>query len=182
MKEQVKLTKWNFGVVLNDAVKYVTAVISTDTIKTKCHNTNSLYITTKRTEIKETIRQDGNNGKTTSLTFRKNLQILYMLFRNQLKDDPLNRLHSKSQSAFTCSKLTIETLEQVVKYVQSYQSRHQNHVIFHIFQTLLQCLDELEKFICLDELGIFTCSSEHILHFVLVFLTTPLASFQVFYG
>ena len=56
MKEQVKLTKWNFGVVLNDAVKYVTAVISTDTIKTKCHNTNSLYITTKRTEIKETIR------------------------------------------------------------------------------------------------------------------------------
>ena len=78
-----------------------------------------------------------NNGKTTSLTFRKNLQILYMLFRNQLKDDPLNRLHSKSQSAFTCSKLTIETLEQVVKYVQSYQSRHQNHVIFHIFQTLL---------------------------------------------
>ena len=26
-----------------------------------------------------------------------------------------------SQPAFTCSKLTIETLEQVVKYVRSYQ-------------------------------------------------------------
>ena len=32
------------------------------------------------------------------------------------KDDP-----RKSQPAFTCSKLTIETLEQGVKYVQSLQ-------------------------------------------------------------
>ena len=71
MKEQVKLTKWNFGVVLNDAVKYVTAVISTDTIKTKCHNTNSLYITTKRTEIKETIRQDGTTEKQQALHLEK---------------------------------------------------------------------------------------------------------------
>ena len=31
-----------------------------------------------------------------------------------------------AQSTFTCSKLTIEVLEQDVKYVQSYQKRHQN--------------------------------------------------------
>ena len=30
------------------------------------------------------------------------------------------------QPAFTCSKLTLETLEQGVKYVQSQQERHQN--------------------------------------------------------
>ena len=31
----------------------------------------------------------------------------------------LSRQHQISQPAFTCSKLTIETLEQGVKYVQS---------------------------------------------------------------
>ena len=31
-----------------------------------------------------------------------------------------------TQSAFTCSKLTIETVEQDVKYVQSLQESHQN--------------------------------------------------------
>ena len=63
MKEQVKLTKWNFGAVLNDVVKCVTAIISTDTINIKCQNTNSLYMTMKPTEIKETVSQGGNNKK-----------------------------------------------------------------------------------------------------------------------
>ena len=31
-----------------------------------------------------------------------------------------------TQPVFTCSKLTIETLEQVVKYFQSQHQRHQN--------------------------------------------------------
>ena len=34
-----------------------------------------------------------------------------------------------TQPAFTCSKFTIETLEQGVKYVQSQQQRHQNDTI-----------------------------------------------------
>ena len=54
MKERVKLTKWNFGAVLNDVMKYITAVTGTETIKIKCQNTNSLYRTMKPTEIKET--------------------------------------------------------------------------------------------------------------------------------
>ena len=54
MKEQVKLTQWNFGVVLNVVVKYVNAIVNTDKIKIKCHNTNSLCITMKPTEIKGT--------------------------------------------------------------------------------------------------------------------------------
>ena len=63
MKEQVKLTQWNFGVVLNVVVKYVNAIVNTDKIKIKCHNTNSLCITMKPTEIKETASQGENNGK-----------------------------------------------------------------------------------------------------------------------
>ena len=63
MKEQVKLTQWNFGVVLNVVVKYVSAIVNTDKIKIKCHNTNSLCITMKPTEIKETASQGENNGK-----------------------------------------------------------------------------------------------------------------------
>ena len=34
-----------------------------------------------------------------------------------------------TQPAFTCSKFTIETLEQGVKYVQSQQQRHQKDTI-----------------------------------------------------
>ena len=78
MKEQVKLTKWNFGVVLNVVVKYVNAAVNTDKIKIKCHNTNFLCITMKPTEIKETASYGENNGKKASLTFRRNLQILLM--------------------------------------------------------------------------------------------------------
>ena len=78
MKEQVKLTKWNFGDVLNVVVKDVNAVVNTDKIKIKCHNTNSLCITMKPTEIKETASYGENNGKKASLTFRRNLQILLM--------------------------------------------------------------------------------------------------------
>ena len=92
MKEQVKLTQWNFGVVLNVVVKYVNAIVNTEKIKIKCHNTNSLCITMKPTEIKETASQ---GEKKASLTFRKNLQILSMLFRKQLKDDLLNRMHNQ---------------------------------------------------------------------------------------
>ena len=54
-----------------------------------------------------------------------------------------------TQSAITCSKLTIATLEQGVKYVQSQQYRHQNDassvvlvsfkLTFNIFHTLFYC-------------------------------------------
>ena len=50
-------------------------------------------------------------------------------------------------AAFTCSNLSTETLEQSVKYVESYQQRHQNYIndiilaslllALNIFQTLL---------------------------------------------
>ena len=33
-----------------------------------------------------------------------------------------------SQPAFTCSNLTIETVEKRVKYVESYEQKHQNNV------------------------------------------------------
>ena len=36
----------------------------------------------------------------------------------------LNTLKDATQSAFTCLKLTIETLEQGVKYVQKYVFKH----------------------------------------------------------
>ena len=37
----------------------------------------------------------------------------------------MTKTNEKSQQAFTCSKLTIETLEQGVKYVQNEQWRYQ---------------------------------------------------------
>ena len=39
---------------------------------------------------------------------------------------------STTQPAFTYSKLTVETLEQGVKYVQSKQERHQKDVWRHL--------------------------------------------------
>ena len=38
-----------------------------------------------------------------------------------MKNIFLKKISKASQPAFTCSKLTIETLEQGVKHVQSYQ-------------------------------------------------------------
>ena len=54
---------------------------------------------------------------------------------------------------FTCSKLTIETLEQGKKYVQIWQQRHQN-----------------------DDIGVVLMfvNFKHILHIVLVFLLLTL--------
>ena len=53
-----------------------------------------------------------------------------------------NGLNQVTQPAITCSKLTIETVEQGVKYVQSQWRRS----------------------------GVFIINFEHILHLVLVFL------------
>ena len=47
---------------------------------------------------------------------------------------------STAQSAFTYSKLTIETREQGVKYVQSYQ-KHQNDVIGVVLVSLMLTLN-----------------------------------------
>ena len=41
------------------------------------------------------------------------------------------------QQRFTCSKLTIENLRKVVKYVQSQQYRHQDGIIDFIVVTLV---------------------------------------------
>ena len=60
-----------------------------------------------------------------------------------------------SQPAITCLKLTIETLQQGVKYVQCYQQRYQN--------------DGRRRS------GIFIVNFEHILHLVLVFLLLTLS-------
>ena len=57
---------------------------------------------------------------------------------------------NQSQAAITCSKLTIETLEQKVKYVQSE----------HMFIVRRQLLRP----------GVFIVNFEHISHPVLVFL------------
>ena len=45
------------------------------------------------------------------------------------------------QLAFTCSNLTIETLEQGVKYVQSQKKRHQSDAIDIVLVSLLLTLD-----------------------------------------
>ena len=45
------------------------------------------------------------------------------------------------QSAITCSKWTIETLEQGVKYVQSQQWRHQNDATGVVLVSLLLTLN-----------------------------------------
>ena len=45
------------------------------------------------------------------------------------------------QAAFTCSKLTIETRKQGVKYVQIYQKRHQSDVTGVILVFLLLTLN-----------------------------------------
>ena len=43
--------------------------------------------------------------------------------------EPENLLkHENFRWAFACSKLAIETLKQGMKYVQSYELRHQNDV------------------------------------------------------
>ena len=49
----------------------------------------------------------------------------------RLPQDYKNRLHDIviSQQTFTCSKLTIETVEEGVKYYQSQKNRHQNDAI-----------------------------------------------------
>ena len=43
-----------------------------------------------------------------------------------LEEFILRKGEDQTQSSITCSKLTIESLEQGVKYVQSEQERHQN--------------------------------------------------------
>ena len=48
-----------------------------------------------------------------------------------------------TQPAITCSKLTIETLEQGVKYVQSYQKKHQSDIIGVVLVSLLLTLNIL---------------------------------------
>ena len=63
------------------------------------------------------------------------------LFHSKAFKETINQYGSSSyfdgtevnryQSAFAYSKLTIETLEKGVKYVQSSQQRHQNEAIFH---------------------------------------------------
>ena len=63
-------------------------------------------------------------------------------------------VYETTQSAFTCSTLTIKTLEQGVKYVQSSQKRHRN--------------DAWRRS------GVFIVNVEHILHLVLVFLLLTL--------
>ena len=45
---------------------------------------------------------------------------LMWMFHSHNLDNKISRIHERAQrSAFTCSKLTIETLEKSVKYVQS---------------------------------------------------------------
>ena len=40
----------------------------------------------------------------------------------------MTNVRDQTQPTFTCSKSTVETPEQCVKSVQSYQQRHQNDV------------------------------------------------------
>ena len=47
------------------------------------------------------------------------LKLQYNLNRNICQIHCICKIHGCTQPAFTCSKLTIETLEQGVKYVQS---------------------------------------------------------------
>ena len=61
-----------------------------------------------------------------------------MKFTRILND---NTITGHLQPAFTCSKLTIETLEQGVKYVQSLQQRHQNDAIGIACMSLLLTLN-----------------------------------------
>ena len=48
-----------------------------------------------------------------------------------------------TQPAFTCSKLTIETLEQGVKYIQSKQQRYQNDANDVVLVSLLLTLNSV---------------------------------------
>ena len=45
-----------------------------------------------------------------------------------------------SQPAFICSKLAIETLAQDVKYIQSYQTTHIEHIAYFVLLLLLLTL------------------------------------------
>ena len=65
-------------------------------------------------------------------------------------------VYKPTQPAITCSKLTIETLEQSVKYVQSQKKKI--HERRHWRRS-----------------GIFIVNSEHISHLVLVFLLLVLS-------
>ena len=47
---------------------------------------------------------------------------------------------------FTCPKLTIKTLERWVKYIQSYQKKHQNDVIDVVLVFLLLTLNMFNNF------------------------------------
>ena len=50
-----------------------------------------------------------------------------------------------TQPAFTCSNSTIETPEQCVKSVQSYQLKHQSDVIDVVLVSLLLTLNRFHK-------------------------------------
>ena len=50
------------------------------------------------------------------------------------------------QLTFTCSKLTIETQEKGMKYVQSQQQKHQNDVNAVVFFFLLLTLNIIQTF------------------------------------
>ena len=52
-----------------------------------------------------------------------------------------NTFIGNAKLTITCSKLTIETLEQGVKYFQSQQSRHQNDASGVVLMSLLLTLN-----------------------------------------
>ena len=64
--------------------------------------------------------------------------------------------HELTQPVITCSTLTIKTLQQGVKYVQSSQQKHQNEAIGR-------------------SSGVFIVNFEHIFNFFLVFLLLTLS-------
>ena len=48
------------------------------------------------------------------------------------KSKLFNSYQNQTHPTFTYSKLTIETLQQIVKYVQSYQQRNQNDTMVNM--------------------------------------------------
>ena len=54
--------------------------------------------------------------------------------------------HELTQPVITCSTLTIKTLQQGVKYVQSSQQKHQNEAIGGVLVSLLLTLNIFSTF------------------------------------
>ena len=105
----------------------------------------------------------GLNEKLWNITFLKTLlrvwkttwNNLYCLVGNCCYFVPGKNSSRRSQPVITCSKLTIETLERGVKYVQKITKRPEQH---H-----WRCS------------GVFIVNSEHISHLALVFLLLSLS-------